>query len=90
MVAHSDPPTAVTTITQAYPPTQYDMAHIIVEFKGKEYRVQKGGPAGPGLNVFTKRGRGYYALKSMVGQGAFKDMLKVTKGLKVPPGYRRP
>lgn len=79
----------VTTILEVHPAGEYGVPpHIIVEFKGREYRVQKGGPIGAGLNVFTKRGRGYFVLQTLVGEGIFKDMLRVTRGLQLPRAFR--
>ncbi len=79
----------VTSVLDVYPRSTIDMEHIIVRFKGKRYRVQKGGPGGPGLNVYTNRGRGYYYLKTKVGEGIFADMLKSVNGLPLPPGYKQ-
>jgi hypothetical protein len=57
-------------------------------YKGREYRVQKGGPNGPGLNVFGRIRNRYQILKTLVGQGKFKDMLKKNEGLRLLPGFR--
>ena len=51
--------------------------------------ILKKGPIEGGLNVFIKRGRGYYLMKTLVGKGLFKDMLKNVKGVKLPPGYKQ-
>ena len=56
----------------------------IVEFKDKVYMVTKNTD---GLHVFIKKARGYYLLKTKVGQGVFKEMFKVTKGARLPPGF---
>jgi len=80
--------TPVTTVLHVYKKDEYDPAHIIVRFKGHEYRVQKNFD-GPGLIVYTNRGRGYYLLKSRVGEGAFADMLKKVDGIRLPPGWRQ-
>ena len=63
--------------------------NVLILFKGKEYMILKKGPIEGGLNVFIKRGRGYYLKKTLVGKGLFKDMLKNVKGVKLPPGYKQ-
>lgn len=60
------------------------LLNIIVKFKGKQYMVIKNRD---GLNVYIHRGRGYYLLKTKVGQGIFKDMFKVVSGARLPPGF---
>jgi hypothetical protein len=42
-----------------------------------------------GLSVYVKKGRGFYLLKTPVGEGAFKDMLKNVEGMPLPPGYKQ-
>jgi hypothetical protein len=80
----------ITAILEVNPPGEYNIpAHIIVSFKDKIYRVQKGGPIGPELNVFVqRRGKGFHVLKTVVGKGIFKDMLKKVIGLKLPAGFK--
>ena len=79
-----------TTILEVHPAGEYHMpAYIIVRFKGKRYRVQKGGPVGPGLNVFGLRKTKYVILKTQVGEGIFKDMLKEVEGVHLPPGFKQ-
>ncbi len=78
----------ITTVKEVYRATEYDQTHIIVDFKGKEYRVQKSADD-EGLSVFTKRGRGYHILKSRVGEGIFTDMLRAKEGLRLPAGFKQ-
>ncbi len=79
----------VTKVKAVYPKEGYDPAHIIVTFKGKEYRMEKNVLGNKGLTVFVKKGRGFYILKTPVGEGAFKDMLKNVEGMPLPPGYKQ-
>ena len=67
----------------------YKQENVLILFKGKEYMILKKGPIEGGLNVFIKRGRGYYLLKTLVGKGLFKDMLKKVQGATLPPGYKQ-
>jgi len=78
----------VTKVLQVHPKEGYDPAHIIVTFMGKEYRVEKHYSIPKKLSVFTKKGRGYNLLKTPVGEGMFKDMLKNIEG-PIPPGYKQ-
>jgi len=77
----------VTTILEVWPKEGYDPQHIIVRFQGKQHRIEK--VVGFGFRVYTKKGRGYTLLKTSVGEGIFKDLLKKVEGLRLPPGYKQ-
>ena len=78
----------VTEVIAVYAKDGYDPAHIIVTFKGKEYRIEKNSTQPKKLSVFAKKGRGYNILKTPVGEGMFKDLLKNVVGT-LPSGYKQ-
>ena len=80
----------VTTVLEVHKKGEFNMpSYIIVMYKGKEYRVQKGGPNGPGLNVFGRIRNRYQILKTPVGEGKFKDMLKNVEGVRLLAGFKQ-
>jgi hypothetical protein len=73
----------VTNVLDVQLKPKDDVPHIIVMFKGKQYRIDND------LSIFIKKGRGYYILKTPVGKGLFKDLLKQVSGVRLPSGYKQ-